>query len=240
MTVNKVKVMLINAKGISRTFRSGNVKTHVLKDIDLSVHDGEFVSIMGTSGCGKTTLLKILALLDDMSQGSYQLNGQEVLGMKNSTKSMLRRKDIGFIYQNFNLIDDLTVYQNIELPLIYNKISSTSRKRQIEEIAAQLGLSHRLTFYPNQLSGGQQQRVAIARAVVHNPKIIFADEPTGNLDSENGAEIMKILTDLHALGTTILMVTHAKSEASFSERTITMKDGRILSEISNRRTIDLL
>jgi putative ABC transport system ATP-binding protein len=195
---------------------------------------------MGASGSGKSTLLNIIGLLDGASSGNYQLLNQEMIGLKEQEKSKVRKQNIGFIFQNFNLIDELSVYDNIELPLIYNNVPSAERKKKVEVIAERLGISHRLKHYPQQLSGGQQQRVAVARALINDPKIILADEPTGNLDSKNGNEVMELLTDLHAQGATILMVTHSDYDASFSQRTIFMKDGIVLSEKTNSRNIDVL
>lgn len=195
---------------------------------------------MGPSGSGKSTLLNIVGLLDTASSGSYHLLDKEIMGLKEQEKAKVRKHNIGFIFQNFNLIDELSVYDNIELPLIYNGISTSQRKEKVEMIAERLGLSHRLRHFPQQLSGGQQQRVAVARALINDPKIILADEPTGNLDSKNGNEVMELLTDLHAQGSTILMVTHSDYDASFSQKTILMKDGIILSEKNNSRNVDIL
>ena len=231
---------MINIQNLSKIFRTEEVETKALSEISLTVNEGDFISIMGPSGSGKSTLLNIIGLLDSPSNGSYELLGQEMIGLKENLKSKNRKSNIGFIFQNFNLIDELSVYDNIELPLLYNKIYSFERKKKVEEIASILGLSHRLKHFPQQLSGGQQQRVAVARALINNPKIILADEPTGNLDSKNGNEVMELLTDLHASGVTILMVTHSEYDASFSERTILMKDGAILSEKLNKRNMDVL
>jgi putative ABC transport system ATP-binding protein len=195
---------------------------------------------MGASGSGKSTLLNIVGLLDSASSGSYELLNHEMMGLKEQQKSKFRKENIGFVFQNFNLIDELSVYDNIELPLIYNNIPASERKLKVEKIADRLGISHRLKHYPQQLSGGQQQRVAVARALINDPKIILADEPTGNLDSKNGNEVMELLTDLHAQGATILMVTHSNYDASFSQRTILMKDGAILSEKNNSKNVDVL
>lgn len=231
---------MIKINNLSKVFRTEEVETKALNDINLAINNGEFVSIMGPSGSGKSTLLNIVGLLDSATGGSYQLFNQEILGLKESEKAKVRKQNIGFIFQNFNLIDELSVYDNIELPLIYNNISSSERKKKVEDIAERLGISHRLKHFPQQLSGGQQQRVAVARALINEPKIILADEPTGNLDSKNGNEVMELLTDLHAQGSTILMVTHSDYDASFSQKTILMKDGMILSEKLNSRNIDVL
>jgi putative ABC transport system ATP-binding protein len=194
---------------------------------------------MGASGSGKSTLLNIIGLLDGASAGNYQLLNREMIGLNEQEKSKVRKQNIGFIFQNFNLIDELSVYDNIELPLIYNNIPTPERKKKVQTIAERLAISHRLKHYPQQLSGGQQQRVAVARALINDPKIILADEPTGNLDSKNGNEVMELLTDLHAQGSTILMVTHSDYDASFSQRTIFMKDGIILSEKLNSKNVDV-
>ncbi len=230
---------MIKIEHLSKVFRTEEVETKALNDIALQINPGEFVSIMGASGCGKSTLLNIVGLLDSISDGSYQLLGQEMRGISESEKSKFRKQNIGFIFQNFNLIDELSVYDNIELPLIYNNVPSSERKKKVEDIAERLAISHRLKHFPQQLSGGQQQRVAVARALINDPKIILADEPTGNLDSKNGNEVMELLTDLHANGATILMVTHSDYDASFSQKTIFMKDGMILSEKQNSRYVDV-
>lgn len=231
---------MINITKLSKIFRTEEVETNALNEISLTVKEGDFVSIMGPSGSGKSTLLNIIGLLDSASGGSYQLLGQEMIGLKEKLKSKARKENIGFIFQNFNLIDELTVFDNIELPLIYNNIPASERKKKVQDIATILNISHRLKHYPQQLSGGQQQRVAVARALINDPKIILADEPTGNLDSKNGNEVMELLTDLHAGGATILMVTHSDYDASFSQKTILMKDGIILSEKMNNRNVDVL
>ncbi|MFW0739186.1 ABC transporter ATP-binding protein [Flavobacterium sp. T12S277] len=231
---------MIRIKELSKIFRTEEVETKALSEISLTINEGDFVSIMGPSGSGKSTLLNIIGLLDSASGGSYELLGQEMIGLKEKFKSKARKENIGFIFQNFNLIDELSVFDNIELPLIYNNVPSAERKKKVQEIATILGIAHRLKHYPQQLSGGQQQRVAVARALINDPKIILADEPTGNLDSKNGNEVMELLTDLHASGATILMVTHSDYDASFSQKTIVMKDGVILSEKVNHRNVDVL
>ena len=230
---------MIQIKALSKVYRTEEVETKALSEVSISINQGEFVTIMGASGSGKSTLLNIVGLLDSASEGSYQLLQQEMVGMKEPEKSKIRKQNIGFIFQNFNLIDELSVFDNIELPLIYNNVSASERKKKVEAIAERLGISHRLKHYPQQLSGGQQQRVAVARALINDPKIILADEPTGNLDSKNGNEVMELLTDLHANGSTILMVTHSDYDASFSQRTIVMKDGMVLSEKINSRNVDV-
>jgi putative ABC transport system ATP-binding protein len=231
---------MINIQNLSKIFRTEEIETKALNKVSLTIHQGEFISIMGPSGSGKSTLLNIVGLLDTASSGSYHLLDKEIMGLKEQEKAKVRKHNIGFIFQNFNLIDELSVYDNIELPLIYSGIPTSQRKEKVEMIAERLGLSHRLRHYPLQLSGGQQQRVAVARALINDPKIILADEPTGNLDSKNGNEVMELLTDLHAQGSTILMVTHSDYDASFSQKTILMKDGIILSEKNNSRNVDIL
>ena len=231
---------MITITKLSKVFRTEELETKALSEISLTINQGDFVSIMGPSGSGKSTLLNIVGLLDSASSGSYQLLDQEMVGLKEKQKSQARKENIGFIFQNFNLIDELSVFDNIELPLIYNNVPSAERKSRVNEMAKILGIAHRLKHFPQQLSGGQQQRVAVARALINNPKIILADEPTGNLDSRNGNEVMELLTDLHASGSTILMVTHSDYDASFSQKTIFMKDGAILSEKVNHRNVDVL
>ena len=231
---------MINIQNLSKIFRTEEIETKALNEVSLTIHQGEFISIMGPSGSGKSTLLNIVGLLDTASSGSYHLLDNEIMGLKEQEKAKVRKHNIGFIFQNFNLIDELSVYDNIELPLIYSGIPTSQRKEKVEMIAERLGLSHRLRHFPQQLSGGQQQRVAVARALINDPKIILADEPTGNLDSKNGNEVMELLTDLHAQGSTILMVTHSDYDASFSQKTILMKDGIILSEKNNSRNVDIL
>lgn len=231
---------MISIKNLSKIFQTEEVETKALNEVSITINQGDFVTIMGASGSGKSTLLNIVGLLDSASSGSYQLLNQEMLGLKEQQKSKFRKENIGFVFQNFNLIDELSVYDNIELPLIYNNVSASERKEKVEKIAERLGISHRLEHYPQQLSGGQQQRVAVARALINDPKIILADEPTGNLDSKNGNEVMELLTDLHAQGATILMVTHSEYDATFSQRTIFMKDGVILSEKNNSKNVDVL
>ena len=230
---------MITIKNLTKIFRTEEVETAALNGINLQINEGDFLSIMGPSGCGKSTLLNIIGLLDSASGGNYELINKEMIGLKEKDRAAVRKEKIGFIFQNFNLIDELSVFDNIELPLIYNNVKSSDRKQKVEQIAEKLGIAHRLKHFPQQLSGGQQQRVAVARALVNDPKIILADEPTGNLDSKNGNEVMELLTDLHAKGATILMVTHSDYDASFSQRTIQMKDGIIFSEKKNQRNVDV-
>jgi putative ABC transport system ATP-binding protein len=230
---------MIHIQNLSKVFRTEEVETKALSEVSITINQGEFVTIMGASGSGKSTLLNIVGLLDSATAGNYQLLNQEMVGLGEQEKSKIRKQNIGFIFQNFNLIDELSVFDNIELPLIYNNVPASERKQKVAAIAERLGISHRLKHYPQQLSGGQQQRVAVARALINDPKIILADEPTGNLDSKNGNEVMELLTDLHANGSTILMVTHSDYDASFSQRTIIMKDGMVLSEKTNSRNVDV-
>jgi putative ABC transport system ATP-binding protein len=221
---------MINIHNLSKIYKAEDVQTHALNEVSLSITEGEFLAIMGPSGCGKSTFLSILGLLDSASAGSYQFEGAEMIGLSERKKSDVRKKNIGFIFQNFNLIDELTVYENIELPLIYNGISSSERKRKVEEIMEKINIAHRARHYPQQLSGGQQQRAAVARALVTKPRLILADEPTGNLDSSNGNEVMNLLAELHREGSTIVMVTHSSYDAGFASRIINMKDGEIFNE----------
>ncbi|MFA5555976.1 MAG: ABC transporter ATP-binding protein [Flavobacteriaceae bacterium] len=230
---------MIQIENLNRVFQTEEVETTALNGIDLTINQGDFISIMGPSGCGKSTLLNIIGLLDSPSSGSYKLLDKEMAGLKEKDRANVRKQNIGFIFQNFNLIDELSVYDNIELPLIYNGVKASERKEKVEKIAEKLNISHRLKHFPQQLSGGQQQRVAVARALVNEPKIILADEPTGNLDSKNGNEVMELLMNLHANGATILMVTHSSYDASFSQKIIEMKDGIIFSEKQNHRNIDV-
>lgn len=231
---------MITISKLSKVFRTEEIETKALNEVSLTIHQGDFVTIMGPSGSGKSTLLNIVGLLDSATSGSYTLLNKEIVGLKEKQRAIIRKENIGFVFQNFNLIDELNVYDNIELPLIYNKVPSSERKKKIQKIAERLKISHRLKHYPQQLSGGQQQRVAVSRALVTDPKIILADEPTGNLDSKNGNEVMELLTDLHAGGATILMVTHSEYDASFSQRTIFMRDGVIFSEKDNSKNVDVL
>ncbi|MBR4533376.1 MAG: ABC transporter ATP-binding protein, partial [Bacteroidaceae bacterium] len=206
------------------------VETTALGGINMEVKDGEFVAIMGPSGCGKSTLLNILGLLDNPTEGEYWLDNVEVGKLKERQRTLTRRGQIGFVFQSFNLIDELTVEQNIELPLKYLGVPAAERKERVEEIMRRMAISHRAQHYPQQLSGGQQQRVAIARAVVVKPKLVLADEPTGNLDSKNGKEVMDLLTQLNAEGTTVVMVTHSQHDASFATRTINLLDGMVVEK----------
>lgn len=231
---------MITLTDLTKVYRTEEVETTAIHKLNLTVKQGEFVSIMGTSGCGKSTLLNIIGLLDAPNDGSYSFDGTEVAKFTEKQRASLRKANIGFVFQNFNLIDELSVYENIELPLIYNNVKSSERKQRVTEIMERVGIAHRAKHFPLQLSGGQQQRVAVARALVTNPKLILADEPTGNLDSKNGNEVMELLTELHASGATIIMVTHSSYDAKFSSRIVMMKDGEIISEKTNTRDIDIL
>ena len=221
---------MIQVSNLKKVFSYGNVYTVALGGINMEVEEGEFVAIMGPSGCGKTTLLNILGLLDNPSEGNYLLNGVEVGQLKESQRTTLRKGKIGFVCQSFNLIDELTVEQNVELPLKYMGVPVEERKKRVTEVLRRINISHRANHYPNQLSGGQQQRVAIARAVVCNPQLILADEPTGNLDSKNGKEVMELLAQLNDDGTTIVMVTHSQRDASYAHRIINMLDGFLVEK----------
>lgn len=224
---------MIKVTDLSKVFRTEEIETMALNSVSFEVKDGEFVAIMGPSGCGKSTLLNILGLLDNPTGGSYELLGQEVSKLKEKDRTKFRKGNIGFVFQSFNLIDELNVYENVELPLRYLNISSSERKVRVNEILKRMNISHRSQHFPQQLSGGQQQRVAIARAVVSNPKLILADEPTGNLDSKNGKEVMDLLSELNREGTTIVMVTHSQKDAGVAQRTIDLFDGRIVSDVKN-------
>ena len=224
---------MLTLTNISKVFHAEFVKTIALNGVSLSVEDGEFVAIMGPSGCGKSTLLNILGLLDNPTSGTYLLNGKDVGSLKESQRTDVRKGEIGFVFQSFNLIDELTVEENVELPLIYLDVPSKERKERVAEILRRVDLSHRAKHFPQQLSGGQQQRCAIARAVISHPSMILADEPTGNLDSKNGEEVMKLLQELNTEGTTIIMVTHSKHDAAYASRIINLFDGQIVDEMGD-------
>src|SRR5215467_11926568 len=223
---------LIRLDSVSKVFETDELSTTALADVDLRVERGEFLAISGPSGCGKSTLLGILGLLDTPTDGTYYLNGKSVTGLKLSERARIRNREIGFIFQAFNLIGDLTVYENVELPLTYRGMPSAERKRRVQEALERVGMSHRMKHYPSQLSGGQQQRVAVARALSGDPLILLADEPTGNLDSANGEAVMNLLRELHQAGSTICMVTHDPRYAEFADRTVRLFDGRIVEESS--------
>lgn len=222
---------MIQLNNIRKVFRTEEVETIALGGVTMNVNVGEFVAIMGPSGCGKSTLLNILGLLDNPCEGSYKLAGTEVADLKERERTQIRKGQVGFVFQSFNLIDELNVEQNVELPLKYVGVPKKERAQRVEEMLRRMGLSHRAKHYPNQLSGGQQQRVAIARAVITNPKLILADEPTGNLDSKNGHEVMQLLSQLNAEGTTVVMVTHSQRDASFANRVINLFDGHIVDSV---------
>lgn len=222
---------MLQVENIVKSFSTEEVVTIALNGVSMEVKEGEFVAIMGPSGCGKSTLLNILGLLDNPNSGTYRLDGVEVARMKESERTKLRRGRIGFVFQSFNLIDELTVEENIDLQLKYLNLSKAERKARVLEILRQVNMSHRAKHYPQQLSGGQQQRVAIARAVVGKPRIILADEPTGNLDSKHGKEVMQLLQELHAEGTTIVMVTHSQHDANYADRIVRLFDGEVVSEV---------
>jgi len=221
---------LIHLDGVTKVFVTDEVETHALAGIHLQLKKGEYLSIAGPSGCGKSTLLAILGLLDSPSDGSYVLNGKQVQNLKLSERARIRNREIGFIFQAFNLIGDLTVYENVELPLTYRGMPSAERKKRVHDALERVGMGHRIKHYPSQLSGGQQQRVAVARALAGDPSILLADEPTGNLDSTNGEAVMELLRELHRGGATICMVTHDPRYARYADRTIRLFDGRIVEE----------
>jgi putative ABC transport system ATP-binding protein len=221
---------MIRTTNLHKIFSTGEVETTALNGINVEIQPGEFVAIMGPSGCGKSTLLNILGLLDSPSEGEYAFFGAEVAKMSERNRANHRKGNIGFVFQSFNLIDELTVFENVELPLLYMKVPASDRKKKVEAVLERMNIMHRRNHFPQQLSGGQQQRVAIARAVVANPKVILADEPTGNLDSANGLEVMNLLTQLNQAGTTIIMVTHSPHDAGFAHRIINLFDGRVVTE----------
>jgi len=220
---------MIRTNDLTKVFRTEEVETTALNKVSLHVREGEYVAVMGPSGCGKSTLLNILGLLDNPTSGSYIFNGTEVARLKERDRTIFRKGNIGFVFQSFNLIDELNVYENVELPLIYLKMKAGERKKRVEDVLEKMKIQHRAKHFPQQLSGGQQQRVAIARAVVANPKLILADEPTGNLDSKNGLEVINLLTDLNKEGTTIVMVTHSDHDAGYAHRIVNLFDGHIVS-----------
>ncbi len=232
---------MIKISELSKVYRTEDVETLALNALSLEVKKGEFISVMGPSGCGKSTLLNILGLLDNPSAGSYLFAGEETAQLNEKERARLRKSAIGFVFQSFNLIDELSVFENIELPLIYQKMSTSERKHRVEEVMQRLNIAHRAKHFPQQLSGGQQQRVAVCRAIVIEPKLILADEPTGNLDSKNGEEVMALLEQLHDEGATVLMVTHSPEHALRAERVIHMLDGQVISEefTSNYRSKEM-
>ena len=223
---------MIKTVNLQKVFRTDEVETWALNNVNIEIQEGEFVAIMGPSGCGKSTLLNILGLLDNPTGGEYRLNGEDVSTYTEAQRTALRKGVIGFVFQSFNLIDELNVYENIELPLLYMGVSASERKRRVEDAMNRMSIAHRVKHFPQQLSGGQQQRVAIARAVVTNPKLILADEPTGNLDSKNGKEVMDLLTELNKEGTTIVMVTHSQHDAGYADRVINLFDGQVVTDVT--------
>ena len=226
--------MELRTEYLRKVFSTDVVETHALNGVDINIHDGEFVAIMGPSGCGKSTLLNILGMLDTPTDGTYWLEGREVSQLKEDDRTAYRRGKIGFVFQSFNLIEELNVTENVGLPLGYLGIKGEQRRKRVEETLERMGISHRAGHYPNQLSGGQQQRVAIARAVVCKPGLILADEPTGNLDSKNGIEVMELLRELNREGTTVVMVTHSQRDASYADRVINLFDGQIVDSLAER------
>ncbi|MDA3930741.1 MAG: ABC transporter ATP-binding protein [Prolixibacteraceae bacterium] len=225
---------MIKTENLTKVFRTEDIETLALNEVNFEVKSGEFVGIMGPSGCGKSTLLNIIGLLDNPSEGDYFFDKTNVANFKESQRTSLRKGNIGFVFQSFNLIDELNVFENVELPLLYLKIGTKQRKEMVNKVLERMNIAHRAKHFPQQLSGGQQQRVAIARAVVANPKLILADEPTGNLDSKNGLEVMELLTELNREGTTIVMVTHSMHDAGFAHRIINLFDGQIVTETTNQ------
>ena len=222
---------MITLKNIKKVFKTDEIETWALQNVNLEVKKGEFVAIMGPSGCGKSTLLNILGLLDNPSEGTYMLDGKDVSHMSEDDRTDLRKGRLGFVFQSFNLIDELSVVENVELPLLYMGTPKKERRRLVNEVVERVAMSHRAQHFPAQLSGGQQQRVAIARAVISRPQIILADEPTGNLDSKHGKEVMELLKELHNEGTTIIMVTHSQHDANYADRVVNLFDGEIVSEV---------
>ena len=222
---------MITLKNIKKVFKTDEVETWALQNVDLEVSKGEFVAVMGPSGCGKSTLLNILGLLDTPTQGTYLLNGKDVSQMSEDERTDLRKGQLGFVFQSFNLIDELNVTENVELPLLYMGTSKKERRQQVKDVIERVAMAHRAQHFPAQLSGGQQQRVAIARAVISHPQIILADEPTGNLDSKHGMEVMDLLKQLHEEGTTIIMVTHSQRDANYADRIVNLFDCEIVSEL---------
>jgi len=225
---------MIKTIDLSRVFRTDEVETTALNNINLEVNKGEFVAIMGPSGCGKSTLLNIIGLIDNVTTGQYFFDGQDVSQLREGQRTDRRKGNIGFVFQSFNLIDEMTVYENVELPLVYMRVRESERRKRVEALLERMKIGHRKSHFPQQLSGGQQQRVAIARAVVSNPKLILADEPTGNLDSKNGLEVMKMLSQLNKEGTTIVMVTHSERDAGNAHRIVNLFDGKIVTEEMKR------
>ncbi|QMU31377.1 ABC transporter ATP-binding protein [Adhaeribacter radiodurans] len=221
---------MITVSNLEKVYRTEEVETKALNKVSFVINEGEFVAIMGPSGCGKSTLLNILGLLDQPDGGSFQFLGQEISNFNERQRAELRKRNIGFVFQSFNLIDELTVFENVELPLIYLGVGAAERKEKVEAVLEKMQIMHRRNHFPQQLSGGQQQRVAVARAVIQKPRLILADEPTGNLDSSNGNEVMELLTDLNENGTTVIMVTHSEHDARYSHRILRLLDGEVVLE----------
>ncbi len=231
---------IITTKGLKKFYYTDEIETTALNNVNLQIAEGEFVAIMGPSGCGKSTLLNIIGLLDNPSEGEFYFYDEEVSKYSERQRAELRKRNIGFVFQSFNLIDELTVYENVELPLIYLKYPASERKQRVEEVLEHMQIMHRKDHFPQQLSGGQQQRVAVARAVVAKPNLILADEPTGNLDSTNGQEVMTLLSDLNAGGTTVIMVTHSATDAEYAHRVVNLFDGQVVSENINSKENSLV
>ncbi len=225
---------MLKVENLKKSFFTEEIETIALNGVSFEVKEGEFVAVMGPSGCGKSTLLNILGLLDNPTDGKYTLLDKEVGNLRERERTQFRKGNLGFVFQSFNLIDEMTVFENVELPLVYMGVKPSERKKRVNEILERMNISHRSGHYPQQLSGGQQQRVAIARAVVSNPKLVLADEPTGNLDSKNGQEVMLLLQELNREGTTIIMVTHSQHDAQYASRTICLFDGKIVTDVANK------
>ena len=225
---------MLKVENLKKSFFTEEIETIALNGVSFEVKEGEFVAVMGPSGCGKSTLLNILGLLDNPTGGTYTLLGKEVGGLRERERTQFRKGNLGFVFQSFNLIDEMTVFENVELPLVYMGVKASERKKRVNEILERMNISHRAGHFPQQLSGGQQQRVAIARAVISNPKLVLADEPTGNLDSKNGQEVMLLLQELNREGTTIIMVTHSQHDAQYASRTICLFDGQVVTDVANK------
>ena len=225
---------MLKIENLRKVFRTDEIETIALDNVSFAIEKGEFVAVMGPSGCGKSTLLNILGLLDNPTSGSYSLLGQEVAAFRERDRTKFRKGNIGFVFQSFNLIDELNVFENVELPLIYLSVKASERRRRVTEILNRMNISHRAKHFPQQLSGGQQQRVAIARAVIANPQLILADEPTGNLDSKNGQEVMELLSELNREGTTIIMVTHSQHDSTYAHRVLHLFDGTLVKDLTNK------
>ena len=225
---------MLKVENLKKSFFTEEIETIALNGVSFEVKEGEFVAVMGPSGCGKSTLLNILGLLDNPTDGKYTLLDKEVGNLRERERTQFRKGNLGFVFQSFNLIDEMTVFENVELPLVYMGVKASERKKRVNEILERMNISHRAGHFPQQLSGGQQQRVAIARAVISNPKLVLADEPTGNLDSKNGQEVMLLLQELNREGTTIIMVTHSQHDAQYASRTICLFDGKVVTDVANK------